>query len=125
MKAEDVGVAVYFTLGGKPHALACDRWTRVEDNCHALELHVEALRGQERWGVGSVAQAFAGYAQLPAHGPRPWREVLGVCLDTAEVEERFARLALKAHPDRGGTAEAMSELLAARAAARAELGGAR
>lgn len=60
----DTGAAVYFEVDGKPTVLACDKWNTVGDNLWAIAKHVEALRGQDRWGVGSLAQAFAGYMQL-------------------------------------------------------------
>jgi len=72
----DPGAAVYFTLKGKPRCLACDRWTRVADNIAAIAAHVEAIRAVDRYGVGTMDQAFAGYAQLQA-GPDDWRSVLG------------------------------------------------
>ena len=65
---KDPGVAVYFTIKEKPVSLACDKWVHVEDNIWAIAKHIEALRGQERWGVGSIEQAFAGYTALPAPG---------------------------------------------------------
>ena len=37
------------------------------------------LDGIDRWGVGSVRQAFAGYKRLSAgDAPTPWWEVLGI-----------------------------------------------
>ncbi len=78
----DVGVACYFKLKGRDTVLACDKWTRVEDNIAAIAKHIEALRGQERWGVGSVEQAFTGYQALPAPlAKRHWTAVLGVAAD--------------------------------------------
>jgi hypothetical protein len=62
----DPGAAVYFHLQGKPIALACDKWDRVADNIAAIAKHIEAMRGMDRWGVGSAARAFAGYERLPA-----------------------------------------------------------
>src|SRR5579871_4711212 len=61
----DRGVAVYFKLSGKPQVLACDRWLRTVDNLYAIALHVGAIRAQERWGVGTIEQAFRGYQALP------------------------------------------------------------
>src|ERR1043166_7667665 len=58
---DDTGAALYFEFKGKPVAPACDRWRRVEDNGYAIALHIESLRGQQRWGVGSLEQAFRGY----------------------------------------------------------------
>ncbi|MEN6585327.1 MAG: hypothetical protein ABFE02_04640 [Sulfuricella sp.] len=61
----DPGVAVYFRLAGQAVVMACDRWDRPEQNLWAIRLHIEALRGTERWGVGKANQAFTGYRALP------------------------------------------------------------
>jgi hypothetical protein len=114
----DAGVAVYFDLpddAGRlvPTVLACDRWRTVPCNLHAIALHVEALRGMERWGVGSMSQAFAGYAALPARASgRHWSEVLGVLpkASAAEIKSAYRERAKKAHPDQGGTREEWDEL---------------
>lgn len=80
----DPGVAVYFTLKGKQTVLACDRWNRVADNIVALAKHIEALRGMDRWGVGTAEQAFAGYQALPAPiAQRHWSAVLGLPADAS------------------------------------------
>ena len=80
----DTGAACYFKLRGRDTVLACDKWTRVEDNIVAIAKHVEALRGQERWGVGSVEQAFTGYQALAAPiAKRHWTAVLGVAADAS------------------------------------------
>ena len=115
----DPGVAVYFTLRGKPTTLACDRWDRVADNIVALAKHIEALRGMDRWGVGTADQVFAGYQSLPA--PEQWWQVLGIDQGaTVEVIDAAWRAkARDAHPDRGGTDAAMARLNAARDAGRA------
>jgi hypothetical protein len=76
---EDPGVAVYFQLRKQQVVLACDRWARVPDNIAAIAAHIGALRGQERWGVGTLEQAFTGYQALPPPGPptkRHWQQVL-------------------------------------------------
>lgn len=109
----DHGVAVYFRIKGEPRVLACDKWDLCADNMAALAKHVEAIRGQLRWGVGTLAQAFGGYRALPAmEAPKPWNEVLGVKAhaSTAEVEAaRLAKLA-KCHPDKGGSIGAAVEV---------------
>lgn len=115
----DSGVAVYFVLKGEPHALACDRWDRVADNLRAIALHIDALRGMDRWGVGSLAQAFAGYGlkQLAEVGARKsWWEILGFKEEPTEataVKAKFRELALKHHPDRRGNPNQMAEISAA------------
>lgn len=110
----DVGVALYFHLEGKPIALACDKWDRVADNIAAIAKHIEALRGIDRWGVGTAAQAFAGYQALPA--PEQWWQVLGVPehADPEQINTAYRFLARKAHPDAGGSNAAMARLNAAR-----------
>jgi hypothetical protein len=103
----DHGVAVYFRIKGEPRVLACDKWDRCADNMVALAKHVEAIRGQLRWGVGSLEQAFGGYRALPAvAAKRQWWEVLGIAAQapTAEVEARRIALLERCHPDRGGGA---------------------
>lgn len=116
---QDVGAAVYFRLKGKDIALACDKWQRVADNIVAIAKHIEALRGMDRWGVGTAAQAFAGYEALPA--PEQWWQVLGVpqSASQAEIDAAYREKARSAHPDTGGTDAAMARLNAARDAARA------
>ena len=120
----DVGAAVYFKLKGKPRCLACDRWDRVADNVAALAAHIDAIRRIDRYGVGTLEQAFAGYAALPPAGS-DWRSVFdlnnGGPVTPAEIETRFRALAVLHHPDRGGDPLAMARLNAARAAAHREL----
>lgn len=98
----DPGAALYFVYKGKDTVLACDKWDRVADNIAALAKHIEALRGQERWGVGTLAQAFAGYQALPA--PEQWFTVLGVRASATktEIDAAHRRLIVDAHPDRNG-----------------------
>lgn len=114
----DPGVAVYFKFDDKPVVLACDKWDRVADNIAAIASHLGALRGQERWGVGRLAQAFAGYTALPAPGQTSaatWWVVLGVAHNATfeQIRDAFREKARTAHPDNGGSHEAMSQINAA------------
>lgn len=123
---DDPAVAVYFRLRGAARVLACDAWTRVADNLAAVAAHVEAIRAIERYGVGTLDQAFAGYAALPPRGST-WRTTLGFAPDQtvtpAQVDEAFRARAREAHPDaEKGSHDAMSSLTAARLEAREELG---
>lgn len=112
----DPGVAIYFKLKGRDIALACDKWDRVPDNVIALAKHIEAMRGMDRWGVGSVEQAFRGYEALPA--PDPWWVTLGLDGPTRSREEisaAYRRVSSLAHPDRpGGSHDRMARVNAAR-----------
>lgn len=82
---DDPGAAVYFKLGGKDRVLACDTWSRTADNIAAIAAHIDAMRRIERYGVGNLEQAFAGYDALPAPSAEnraPWRTTLGIKPDT-------------------------------------------
>jgi hypothetical protein len=109
----DHGVAVYFRIKNEPRVLAGDKWDTVAHNMVALRKHVSAMRGQLRWGIGSVEQAFGGYRALPAMPEaRTWWQVLGVReMAPWEVIEQ-ARLKLLAthHPDVGGTDAVAAEI---------------
>lgn len=128
----DPGVALYFELDGKPVALACDRWATVQDNIAAIAAHIDALRGQERWGVADIVQAFAGHMALPPPGggaivtpvAEPWHVVLGVSAGATpgDVRRRFRELAATMHPDAGGNRAQWDRLQRAIDAARLALG---
>lgn len=113
---EDPGVAVYFRLNGRDMAFACDRWNRAADNIAALAKHIDAMRGMERWGVGTAAQAFAGYEALPA--PDPWWKTLGLtspARSEREIKDAYRKASTAAHPDRpGGSHDRMAAVNAAR-----------
>lgn len=125
---EDVGVAVYFELDRQPMALACDRWDTVQDNLAAIAAHIEALRGQERWGVADLVQAFAGHAALAPPGgtpsDEPWWQVLGVSkiASVFEIEAAWRKQIFAAHPDRGGSEAQAARLNRARDQGRAANG---
>jgi hypothetical protein len=108
----DPGAAVYFTLGKKRVVLAADRWQRVEHNIWAIARHVEALRGQDRWGVGSIEQAFTGYIALAERTGPSCFEILGVSPDAPEQQilDAYRRKARESHPDAGGSSEAFVQV---------------
>lgn len=114
---KDRGVCVYFKIKAKPYALPCDKWDCAEDNLWALAKHIENMRSQERWGVGSIERQFAGYLALPstADNPEEWWKVLG-CDQTAtlaQAQEAYRDRARIWHPDNGGDAGKMAVLNAA------------
>lgn len=129
----DTGVACYFQLARKPRVLACDRWDSVAGNIAAIAGHIDAIRRQERYGVGTLDQAFAGFTALPPPGERPkrhWRDVFmfnpGEIINAENlpnVRARYVTLSKERHPDRGGSADQMAELNVAWTQAKAELGG--
>lgn len=125
----DPGVAVYFRHKNKPIVLACDKWTTVPDNITAIAEHVRAIRGMDRYGVGRLEQALAGYTRL-LPGRRAWFEVLGLRTlpmmnddGWKVVEDRYKLLALTLHPDKStGNTEKFAELSEAYQIAKQEFG---
>jgi len=123
----DPGVAVYWRKNDQLHAMAIDRYTSVEANLHAIALSIDALRAMERYGTKQMSdRAFGGFAALPAKASASsWRAMLGlenekhIGFDT--VERAYRKALLTAHPDHGGSTEAMSRLTEARADALREL----
>jgi hypothetical protein len=76
----DRGIALYFKLKGKDRVLACDKYDSAAGNIAGIAAHIDALRRIDRYGVGTVEQAFAGYAALPPpsmENRAPWRGELG------------------------------------------------
>jgi hypothetical protein len=122
---DDPGVAVYFYLKNQPRVLACDKWLSAAENMAAIAGHIAAIRAQDRYGVGTLDQAFAGYAAIPAKtGGEDWRAEMGFKPDehpdSEAIEARFRALARERHPDAGGSHEAMARLNQARASAMQE-----
>jgi hypothetical protein len=112
----DPGVAVYFSLNNNQRVLACDKWNSLAENIYAIAKHIDAIRGQARWGVGTIDQGFAGYMPaLPGPQKRDWTEVLNLSenANALQIENRYKELAKQRHPDAGGTSYAFSELQAA------------
>jgi hypothetical protein len=126
---DDPGVAVYFELHGKDRVLACDKWDSVAGNMAAIANHIDAIRRVDRYGVGTLDQAFAGYDALPppgAHNRPPWRKVFNfaddAAVDSDAIAARYRDLARQFHPDmQGGSHEAMAMLNEARDAAAREI----
>lgn len=122
----DPGAAVYFRFRGKATVLACDRYVRVADNIAALAAHIDALRRIERYGVGTIEQALAGYKALPADTAANWRAVFGFKVDSNptpdQLDSAYKTAAKIHHPDLGGSDADMSHLNRARDYALAELG---
>lgn len=118
---DDPGVAIYFERNGRPMAFSCDRWDRVRDNVQAVRHTIAALRGLDRWGTGDMVEAaFTGFEALPAPD---WRGDLGLSPESTldDAETAYRKRARSAHPDAGGSADAMARLNSAVSRARQEL----
>lgn len=125
-RIDDPGVAVYFTLNGLGVCFPCDRWLTIAENLRAVTMHLEAMRGMERWGVGKSNQAFMGYKALPASTEEDWWDVLECRRDASAevVQTQYKARARAAHPDSpSGSEQAMRRLNTARDRALVEIGG--
>ena len=113
----DPGVAVYFTLRGKQMVMARDAYETPHDNLRSIGLGIGHLRGLERHGGGTMMErAFEGFAALPSPDSfDPWA-VLGLRpdADATAVAAKYRALAIKHHPDHGGSAEDFANLTKAR-----------
>lgn len=119
----DPGIAIYFSWKGKPMVMASDRYESTAANVRSLGLAIYAMRQLDRHGGGQMMErAFAGFTALPppegSTPKRPWWEVMRYSVDPAErellslaeVKARYNTLAMKLHPDKGGSDDAMAEL---------------
>ncbi len=113
---EDTGVAVYWRVGHGTRCMAIDRYDLVQDNLAAIAATLDAMRAIERHGGATILdRAFAGFVALPA--PTAWWQVLELKdhhATRAQITDAHRRLAMQHHPDRGGDAERMADINAAR-----------
>lgn len=124
-RPNDSGVAIYFKWETLAVCIPVDRYDSLAANLQAVHHIIEARRTELRHGSLQLIRAtFAGFAALPPPGYKtPWRDVLGVApgATLADVEAAFKLKARAAHPDNGGSHDAMSRLNVAMADARREL----
>jgi len=121
---EDQGIAVWWKDGDEQRVIALDKYTRIEDNLHAIGKTLEAMRGIERWGGGEILnRTFTGFTALPGPSEGSWRSVLGYSGDDPnEARSRYLSRRKQAHPDYGGTEEEFNAVLVAWEEAQRELG---
>lgn len=127
---DDPGVAAWFSWDGEQRCIAVDLYPKVESNLQAIHHILEARRTELRHGgLNIVRQTFRSFVALPSPNSARamgWRQVLGFKASDKpsieEVDKAYRRAAASAHPDKGGSTEAMARVNQARAEAREELG---
>ena len=124
-RPDDPGVAIWFTWDGLQVCIPVDRYQTVEANLQAIHHIIEARRTEMRHGTLALVRAtFMGFQALPPPTSNHWSDVLGVgrTASHADIERAFREKAKTAHPDKGGSADAMQKLNLARDVALRERG---
>ena len=122
---DDVGAAVYFEREETPYCVPSDCWDRIEDNLQAIAMTLEAIRQLRRFSSPEVVDAaLRGFQIAPPTGDQAsWWQALGLPFDAKlrDAESAYRRMVMYAHPDRGGSEEAMQRLNTAIYQARIQL----
>lgn len=110
----DAGICLFFSMKGRPYAMACDTYSELAQNIAAVANHIEATRRIERYGVATAAETLQAFQTLPA--PKRPHEILGVAIGatSAEIKAAWRARIADAHPDRTGSHDAAAEVNAAR-----------
>lgn len=114
----DIEAVIEFTLPGQqPVTIRHKRQENYKSNLRVLYLAVEAMRMNDVRGITDILREAYLMLPPPATVRDPF-EVLGVRPDAPRevIEASYKALAKSAHPDAGGSVEAMAELNAAREA---------
>lgn len=117
-RAGSAARVIYFDRQEKRHEMACARFDSYAQNLRAVAGIIREIRLADQRGIlVEFARAAAEAAGLLTSGryTRPPHEVLGVMPNATRIvsEAAFKALANEAHPDKGGSDEAMKELNAA------------
>lgn len=111
---------VRLVLRGDPKVLKCDSQPSYRLNLRCLFYAIEALRMNEKRGIGDLMRSV--YLALEGPAPEHWATLgLRPGATQAQIQEAYRLLADKHHPDHGGSNELMARLNAARDKALAEI----
>ncbi len=110
------GVLLTFDSKFGPLTYPCDNFTDWKANVRAIALALEALRKVDRYGVTKRGEQYTGWKALPSKVDGGPHAVLAQWSGFSEREVRndpkaaYRAAAKEAHPDRGGSGEAFSEV---------------
>lgn len=112
----ETAVTLRYWKGEREVVLTYDKQDSPRSNLRALYLCIKDMRMLDVRGLGGVAQSAYMQLAAPKAESDPW-EVLGLRPGAArdEIEAMFRVKAKAAHPDAGGSDEAMAALNTARA----------
>jgi hypothetical protein len=116
---KEPGVAVWFVWDGRERCIAVDRYPRLAHNLQAIHHILEARITEARHGgLRIVQQTFTGFVALPppSDAPRSCWQVLDCTPGSSRgrILESHRDKAKLIHPDKGGSADDMAALNAAR-----------
>jgi len=117
---DDPAFVLRWTKGGEQYAVACDRYSRLRDNVRTVGLYVREKRMMEKRDVRTGEAEFSNLrlpsGEEPVAAEAPPHVVLGVDPDatSAEVRDAFRERVKDAHPDQGGSSEAVERVRRAR-----------
>jgi hypothetical protein len=117
-------VTVRYRLPGRQSivTMTLDSQGTPAKNLGSIAITIDAIRMQERRGLGSIAAAHYLALAAPLSARDPF-EVLGLRPDAPQtlIEAAYKTLAKERHPDVGGSHEAMEELNEAKEQALAQV----
>jgi hypothetical protein len=108
---EEKTVVLTFTKNGKVVRLEMAQQKSAKDNLRVLYIAVDAMRMNDRRGIGEVVENAYKQLASPTGFIDPY-QVFGLQkgLPLAVYEAMYKDLAKKAHPDTGGSAEEFKKL---------------
>lgn len=115
LQRDERAVTVHYEKGGHQVVLSLDTQISPAMNLRAIYLCLDAMRLIDKRGLGDIAGSAYMQLAAPASARDPY-EVLGLRPGASkeDVEAMYRVRAKAAHPDGGGSDEAMAELNAAR-----------
>lgn len=111
----DPGVAVWLKLPTGIRCVCCDEYMTVRENVRAISLTLDALRQVQNYGTTMLDQVLGhSVMSLPATTGTGRTDWFAGCSTESEINQKWRTLAAEHHPDKGGNAETMAEINAAR-----------
>lgn len=108
--------ALAFNTPKDPMLFCCGRYRTWNDNIRAIALGLEALRKLDRYGIVQTDEQYRGWKAIGATSTPDWVDVLAAYSGWPHHEVRndpdgaYHAALFKAHPDHGGTREAVEEV---------------
>jgi len=119
-RPDDPAFVLRWTKQGDQYAVGCDAYSKLRDNVRTVGLYVREKRKMEARPVATGQTEFSNL-QLPSGedtitAEPPAHVVLGIDPDSgrARIQQAFRESMMEAHPDHGGSSEAVERVKRAR-----------